>query len=156
MGRYINCEVNGESNEVYKYAFGDQPSEMYRISTELGIGEYHLIKYAYNDEDEEYDEAPTIEYIDEQSEEVEGDILILVRSDIEKLNEQIKILQTELEVNKSTEQVDNSYHKNDELYEHDELYEYEDDNFYIAMIIAIRDFMNKYPLEDKFTFIGEF
>jgi len=81
MGRYIGCEVNGESLDVYKYGLGEQSSEMYRISEELRIGEYHLISYTY---DEETDEA-SYEYIDESSEDVDGDILILDRTDIEKL-----------------------------------------------------------------------
>lgn len=134
MGRYINCEVNGESKEVYKYAFGDQPSEMYRIFTELGIGEYHLITYAYNEEEEDNEEAypkePAIQYIDEQSDDVEGDILILIRSDIERLNEQIDIL---------------AMNKRDK-----------EDEFYMDMIEAICDFMNAYSEQDRFTFISEF
>jgi hypothetical protein len=100
MGRYINCEVNGESETVYKYVLGIQISEMHRISTELGIGEYHLIRNAYNEDDYENEEddaqKPAYEYVDEQSDDVDGDILILRRSDIEKLNENIDVLEANL------------------------------------------------------------
>jgi len=105
---------------------------MYRIATELGIGEYHLIGYVHN-EDEEYSDSGTIEYIDEPSEDVEGDILILLRSDIPKLTEQISILTADLD------------HKKDK-----------EEEFYLAMIESIRNFMNQHPKLDKFTFIGEF
>lgn len=134
MGRYINCEVNGESETVYKYVLGVQISEMHRISTELGIGEYHLFRYAYNEDDDENEEddaqKPAYEYVDEQSDDVDGDILILRRSDIGNLNENIDIL----EANKKDEE----------------------DEFYIAMIKAIRYFMIRYLNQEKFVFVGEF
>jgi len=104
---------------------------MYRISTELGIGEYHLIGYVHN-EDEEYSDSGTIEYIDEPSEDVEGDILILMRSDIPKLTEQISLLKAGLDNREDEEE------------------------FYIAMIESICSFMNEHSQLDKFTFIGEF
>jgi hypothetical protein len=136
MGRYINCEVNGESETVYKYALGVQISEMHRISTELGIGEYHLIRYAYNEDDDENEDnqKPVYEYVDEQSDDVDGDILILRRSDIEKLNENIAILEASLESGEKDEE----------------------DKFYIAMIKAIRYFMIRYLNQEKFIFVGEF
>jgi hypothetical protein len=137
MGRYINCEVNGESETVYKYVLGVQISEMHRISTELRIGEYHLIRYTYNEDDENEEEdtqKPAYEYVDEQSDDVDGDILILRRSDIEKLNESIDIL----EANLASDQKD------------------EEDGFYIAMIKAIRYFMIRYLNQEKFIFVGEF
>ncbi len=68
MGRYICC---GE-DLVWKYALGEQPSEMYRIHEELGIGEY-----TFNEE---------------------GDTLILRRSDLELLDRalrELKLTQTQ-------------------------------------------------------------
>jgi hypothetical protein len=47
MGRYIECKINGELENVWKYVLGAQPSEMYRIYEELGVGEYHPVRYRY-------------------------------------------------------------------------------------------------------------
>ncbi len=46
MGRYIECKINGKLAQVWKYGFG-APSEMYRIYEELGVGEYHPVRYRY-------------------------------------------------------------------------------------------------------------
>lgn len=43
MSRYLESKVNGEWKNVWKYGFGCQPSEMFRIAEELGVGEYHLV-----------------------------------------------------------------------------------------------------------------
>ncbi len=81
MGRYIECQVGREYEIVWKYGFGVQNSEMMRIHTELGLGEYHLIQY----DEEEY------QYVPEDEMDVDGDILILDRKDIPKLKEQIQL-----------------------------------------------------------------
>lgn len=43
MGRYINSKINGEYEFVWKYGFGAQSSEMYRIHEELELGKYHRL-----------------------------------------------------------------------------------------------------------------
>ncbi len=66
MSRLIGCEINSGCHIVWQYRFGC-PSDMYRINTELGIGEYHQIN--------------GIE-----------DRLILTRNELEKLEAQIQLL----------------------------------------------------------------
>jgi hypothetical protein len=66
MSRLIGCEVNSGCQIVWKYWFG-QPSEMHRISTELGIGDYQQLGGL-------------------------EDRLILTRSDLRKLEMQIQML----------------------------------------------------------------
>ena len=73
MGRHIRCKFssNTEKNNrygyehVWKYRLGSQPSEMHRIYDELGIGKYALKSDANED------------------------VLVLNRSDIEKLEKEI-------------------------------------------------------------------
>lgn len=115
MGRYITCEINGCIEDVYKYAFGLQSSEMYRIADELNIGVYH--------------------------EGIEGDTLILERSDIEPL----KACVTELR-------------KDSDKWFKDLQYDIENGKqiWYTLMVEAICDFMLKYPDQEKFVFEGEF
>ncbi len=43
MSRYIECKFDSGYQIVWKYKLGEQASEMCRISTELGVGEYHQI-----------------------------------------------------------------------------------------------------------------
>jgi hypothetical protein len=137
VGRYINCKIGDEYETVWKYGFGVQNSEMHRITTELGIGEYHVIRYIYDDETEEcnpnlYEYVPKdrIEVDENGDLNVDGDILILSRSDLEKLEEQIQSL------------------KKTDLSEGNE--------WFIAMIEAIRDFIVEHSEQDRFVFAGEF
>ena len=114
MGRHIECKIGGNYEMVWKYGFGVQDSEMNRISTELGIGEYHLIRYVEN-ESQEGEEGVNYEYVPEDQTDGDGDILILSRSDVEKLEVQIQ----------SLKKVDAS----------------NTNEWFIAMTEAIRDFM---------------
>jgi hypothetical protein len=61
MGRHINCMIGDEYESVWKYRFGVQNSEMHRITSDLGIGQYHSLGHS--------------------------DTLILTRIDIEKIEE---------------------------------------------------------------------
>jgi hypothetical protein len=95
MGRYINCKIGDEYKTVWKYAFAIQNSEMYRIASELGIGEYEMIRYT--------DDARGFEYVtDEGDMDVDGDILVLSQKDIPLLQEKIELLKiaNHLEENK--------------------------------------------------------
>jgi hypothetical protein len=132
MGRYISCKIGDEYEVVWKYEFGVQASEMYRINDELDIGEHHLIRYV-DDDDEDTD--PRYEYVfegqsDGDDDRVDGDILILHQSDIAKLDTQLELL------------------RKPDLSEEDELF--------IAMIEAIRDFISEHSAQDKFILEGEF
>ena len=73
MSRLIGCKINGDCQIVWQYRF-DCPSDMYRISTELKIGEYC------------------------QTNALE-DRLILARNKLEKLKAQIQILKEAATVN---------------------------------------------------------
>ena len=57
MGRYINCKIGNDYEIVWKYGLGVQASEMNRISIELGIGEYHLIRYMDEESQEKMKKA---------------------------------------------------------------------------------------------------
>jgi len=73
LGRHIRCKVSSKTEKnnqyeykhVWKYKFAEQKSEMHRIYDELGIGKYALKSDANED------------------------VLILIRSDIEKLEKEI-------------------------------------------------------------------
>jgi hypothetical protein len=125
MGRYIRCEVDGKSEMVWKYLFGSQPSEAYRIYEELGIGEYHPVCYDY--ENGENDRVqPPYKYLPTR----QGaplDILILNREDLEELSSCLETLKTD--GSKKAQ--------------------------YICMIEAIRDFVLKHPHQEKFIFESE-
>jgi hypothetical protein len=128
MGRYINCKIGNEHEIVWKYRFGVQASDLHRISTELGIGEYHLIRYVdpkSKKEDEDFD----YKYVTEDLTDAYGDVLILSRSDVEKLDTQIQALK---EVSTS-----------------------DTNSLFIAMTEAIRYFMVKNSERDRFIFEGE-
>lgn len=142
MGRYIQCQINGEFEIVWKYGLGAQPSEMYRIYEELGVGEYHPVLYNYkfsqNEEDQdgltyeyEYDDEDglTYEYV-ETGQVADGDILILNRKDIEELKKWLEVLKQDSEKSKDT--------------------------WFIAMIEAIKNFMLRYPHQEEFVLEGEF
>ncbi|MDJ0724204.1 MAG: hypothetical protein QNJ38_03745 [Prochloraceae cyanobacterium] len=125
MGRYINCQIGDEYEIVWKYGFGVQNSEMHRINTELGIGQYHLIRYLEDEnEDDEY------EYLSEAETDVDGDILILSKGDVQKLEEQLELL-------KNSDRGDR-------------------DKWFIAMLEAIINFIREHSEQDTFIFEGEF
>jgi hypothetical protein len=125
MGRYISCKIGEEYETVWKYGFGVQNSEMYRICEELGIGEYYWVRYSGTEEDPQY------EYVSEdEMEDVDGDILILNRQDLDKLEQKIHLL-------KNSTPADT-------------------DQWFIAMLETIRDFMREHSEQDQFIFEGEF
>jgi hypothetical protein len=104
MSRYIGCKLlNGFDVTVLKYEFG-RALDMYRIATEFGIGEYERIGGL-------------------------EDRLILVRSDVERLQVQIQML-------KETDMV-------------------REDPWFITIIETIRDFMVSNPEQDQFVFEGD-
>ncbi|WP_332978974.1 hypothetical protein [Microcoleus sp. A003_D6] len=130
MGRYIECKINGELENVWKYVFGAQPSEMYRIYEELGVGEYHPVRYRYEFSENEKDEDDlTYEYV-ETRQVAEGDILILNRKDIEELKTWLEVLKQDSEKSKDT--------------------------CFISMVEAIKNFMLRYPHQEEFVLEGEF
>ncbi len=128
MGRYIQCRVNGECHSVWKYRFALQKSEMYRISTELNIGEYYLIRYLIENDETQ----PNYEYISKQefnnSMEIGGDILILNRNDSKQL---------EIAIEKLKQSSSNK------------------DEWYLGMLEAISNFMNQQKQQEQFIFHGE-
>lgn len=126
MGRSIKCEVDGKLETVWKYLFGSQPSEAYRIYEELSIGEYHPFCYDYED-DEENEVQPRYKHLPTRQG-ADGDILILNREDLEALSICLETLKA-----------DGSQAAR-----------------YIWMIEAIRDFMLKHPHQEKLTFESEF
>ncbi len=73
MSRLIGCEINSDCQVVWQYRFGCA-SDMERINTELGIGEYHQINAL-------------------------EDRLILARNELEKLEAQIQTLKEAASVN---------------------------------------------------------
>jgi hypothetical protein len=44
----LSVKSMGRGKNVWKYVFGLQPSEMYRIYEELEIGEYHPVRFVYS------------------------------------------------------------------------------------------------------------
>lgn len=125
MGRYIECKIGDEYKIVWKYGFGTQASEMHRINTELGIGEYHLIRYEDDDESESLKYVYTTEHND-----CDGDLLILNKSDLDLLEKNIKLLK---ESDKTAS-----------------------DEWYIAMLEAIVDFIREHSTQTQFMLEGEF
>lgn len=87
MGRWIQCRINGQWENVWKYVFGLQSSEMYRIYEELEIGEYHPVRIVYS---QGYSQR-TYEYLKTRRG-AGADILILNRGNLEELNEWIEVL----------------------------------------------------------------
>jgi len=87
VGRWIECKINGQRENVWKYVFGLQPSEMYRIYEELEIGEYHPVRFVYS----QGFSQRTYEYLKTRRE-ADADILILNRGNIEEINEWIEVL----------------------------------------------------------------
>lgn len=127
MGRYISCKINGQWELVWKYGFGTQSSEMYRIHEELGVGEYHPVCI-------QYQETPagklrSYAYLDTRRG-ADGDILILRRADIEALGEWLDILS--------------------------EMCERQKDPWFVAMIEAIQTFVHLHADQEEFLLEGEF
>jgi hypothetical protein len=89
MGRYINCQINGEWKIVWKYGFGKQSSEMSRIYEELGVGEYHPVHIAYVEGSK--GRVRTYAYVESRVG-ADADILILRKKDIEDLGEWAEVL----------------------------------------------------------------
>ncbi|MGB3536164.1 MAG: hypothetical protein WBA13_21930 [Microcoleaceae cyanobacterium] len=130
MGRFISCEINGQYEIVWKYGFGVQDSEMYRINTELGIGEYHRIRYLSNWEHEKDNDETGLGYkYLSRDEPASDDILILNRSDVKKLQIQLKFLKNSAQLNQ--------------------------DKWFIAMIESTINFIIDHPEQDKFILEGE-
>jgi hypothetical protein len=128
MGRCIESKINGEWEFVWKYVFGAQSSEMYRIYEDLGIGEYHPVSIEYKDD--ETGKHRVCEYLETRSG-ADADILILKQDDVIELSEWIEILRE-----------DSSLRKKDECF--------------IAMLEAIRNFMLVHSEHDEIIFEGEF
>ncbi|MEG4292330.1 hypothetical protein Q5692_25355 [Microcoleus sp. C2C3] len=130
MGRYIECKINGEFEYVWKYVLGGQPSEMYRIYEELGVGEDHPVRYRYEfSKNEEDEDDLTYEYV-ETRQVADGDILILNRKDIEELKIWLELLKQDSEKTK--------------------------DRWFISMVEAIKNFMLRYPHQEEFVLEGDF
>lgn len=89
MGRYINCKINGQWEPVWKYGFGAQSAEMYRIYEELGLGEYHPVCIQYVEDKE--GRRRVYEYL-ETRKGADGDVLILNQRDAEELVEWLEVL----------------------------------------------------------------
>lgn len=103
MSRLIGCEVDSGCHRVWQYRFSC-PSDMYRINAELGVGEY------------------------QQTNALE-DRLILARTELERLEAQIQMLQEATTVNQ--------------------------DRRFIAMVEAFRDCIVANPEQDQFIFEGD-
>jgi hypothetical protein len=128
MGRCIEAKINGDWEFVWKYVFGAQSSEMYRIYEDFGIGEYHPICIEYRED--ETGEHRVYEYLETRSG-ADADILILKQNDVVELGEWIEVLSG-----------DNSLKKKDE--------------YFIAMLEAIRNFMLVHSDHEEIIFEGEF
>jgi hypothetical protein len=89
MGRCIEAKINGDWELVWKYVFGAQSSEIYRIYEDLGIGKYHPIRIEYREN--ETGEHRVYEYLETRSG-ADADILILKQNDVIELSEWIEVL----------------------------------------------------------------
>ena len=125
MSRYICCYIDGQWHDVWKYKLGVQPSEMYRIYEELGIGEYHPVGISYKTITSKFITTDSYEYQESRSG-CSHDILILKKEDIPKLNLQLERL------------------KNNDM-----------EKFYCDMIKSICVFMILHPEQKEFIFEGE-
>ena len=128
MGRYIECKINGEFKNVWKYVLGVQPSEMFY--EELGVGEYHPVRYCYEFSENEEDEDDLTYKYAETRQVADGDILILNRKDIEELKIWLEVLKQDSEKSKDT--------------------------CFISMVEAIKNFMLRYPHQEEFVLEGWF
>ena len=89
MGRYVTC---GE-DIVWKYRFGVQPSELYRIEEELGVGKHFLFATEIDRSSQDgfrrrlIEKGNVTEYDD-----IEGDLLVLRKSDLSDLERHVERL----------------------------------------------------------------
>lgn len=84
MGRLVYCD----DEIVWKYAFGEQASELYRVPKETGACQHNFIKI----DDGKVLEDGTIEWreVDPASEEFDGDILKIGPPDIPALRRYVE------------------------------------------------------------------
>ena len=123
MGKCIECKIGDKYEMVWNYGFGS-PNSMHRVNTELGIGEYHLVRYIYKEDDADID----YEYV--SADRADGDILILSRIDIEKMEVQLQLLKTSITANENW--------------------------LFIAMVEDIRAFIIEHSAQDRFIFECDF
>ena len=130
MGRYIRCKIGNESKIIYQYIAGRQKSEIYRINTELEIGEYQLMQLDYVQAEGLYRRKYTNKNeIVKENIWYDKDILILAKNDVYKLKEQVKLLK-----------------------KHQKSMKYK---YFIGMIEVIIEFMEFHTNIDKFVFEGD-
>jgi hypothetical protein len=113
---------------------GGQPSEMYRIHEELGLGKYYPIRNTYVNGDRGL--LAICEYLESRIE-ADGDILILNRKDIQELGQWLDLLREDCNTRK----------------EHSDYHKYE---CYVSMIDAIYNFATSHLDREEFIFEGEF
>jgi len=84
MGRLVTCD----DDCVWKYVFGKQNSELYRVPEEVGVGDHYFVKF---DEDKLINEDIR-EWIpvDPSKEEFEAEVLILSSQDLECISNYIE------------------------------------------------------------------
>lgn len=128
MGRYVECKINGHWEIVWKYIFGAQSSEIYRIYEDLGLGEYHPVRIEYKED--ETGKHPIYEYLETRSG-ADADILILKQSDVVELGEWVEVLKTDSSLRKK-------------------------DKYFIVMLEAILNFMLNHSDHEKIIFEGDF
>lgn len=88
MSRSIDIEIGDESHSVYHYASGMQSSDMRRIHDDFGLGEYYL--EVDNNDGPGFLAVRREDFI--QGMDVAGDLLILDRSELSSLKEQLEKL----------------------------------------------------------------
>ena len=79
MGRLVTCN----DQIIWKYVFGEQNSEIYRVPEEVGVGVHSLIAYEYDQT--QIDGKWPFKKVDPRTEEFEADVLELSRGDIPKI-----------------------------------------------------------------------
>jgi len=84
MGRLVTCD----DDYVWKYVFGKQNSELYRVPKEVGVGEHHFVRF---DEDKLMNEDVHAWIpVDPSKEEFEAEVLILSSQDLEYISKFIE------------------------------------------------------------------
>lgn len=83
MGRLVTCN----DDYVWKYVFGKQNSELYRVPKDVGVGKHHFVKFdgdkLMNEDIHEW--IP----VDPSMEEFEAEVLILSLQDIESISKYV-------------------------------------------------------------------
>ncbi|ARU57243.1 hypothetical protein OLMES_3202 [Oleiphilus messinensis] len=84
MGRFVTCD----DDYVWKYVFGEQNSELYKVPEELGVGEHHFVRF----DEEKLINEDIREWIvvDPRTEEFEAEVLILSDVDLEYISKYIQ------------------------------------------------------------------